>query len=130
MRRQWRSAVVGRVAVDVRTVAPSAGHDGPRRAERERGRFPSGTSVAQLPLTATFAPLEEIAGRRNEIAHGAPSELMAPDILTDWIEFVEQFGQAVVRVLRQELLQAEVSYRATALPAPIAPPSYGTRRTR
>lgn len=83
-------------------------------------RFPTGTDVAQLTLTAAFEPLEEIASRRNEIAHGAPSELVAPDILSEWIDFVDRLGQAVVRVLRQDILKAEVAHRATALPQAIA----------
>ncbi|QSQ17478.1 MAE_28990/MAE_18760 family HEPN-like nuclease [Myxococcus landrumensis] len=66
-----------------------------------------------------FAPINDLAERRNEVAHGSPSELLSNELLLALISFVEVYGKALHTVVRQSLLPWEVQYRGQTLGQPI-----------
>jgi len=50
-----------------------------------------------------FFPLDELAQRRNDVAHGVASEIVDRGYLQEFIEYVEAYVRAVNWVLQQEL---------------------------
>jgi len=56
-----------------------------------------------------------LAERRNEIAHGAPSELLNTTQLEAYLDFFEAFGRSALAVLRQHLAQFLVGHSSLPL---------------
>ncbi len=65
--------------------------------------------------TSVFEPLEEIASRRNEIAHGMPSEILSGPILRELIDFVDAFAVGLHSILIEQVLKFDVEHRAITL---------------
>lgn len=57
-----------------------------------------------------FYFLNDLADRRNEVAHGLTSDLLDLDILLNYIEFLNAFGNCIYDVLFQKLLKEEVRF--------------------
>lgn len=62
-----------------------------------------------------FEPLTDIATRRNDIAHGMPSELLSVSILRGLIDFVDVFAAGLHSVVVEDALKYDVKHRAIAL---------------
>ena len=62
-----------------------------------------------------FEVLEEIASRRNEIAHGMPSEILSVSLLRGLSDFVEVFAIGLHSILVEQALRYDVKHRAIAL---------------
>jgi len=56
-----------------------------------------------------FYFINDLADRRNEVAHGVSSQLLAHDILLSYVYFLEPFGETIYDVLFQNLLWKEVN---------------------
>jgi hypothetical protein len=68
-----------------------------------------------------FGELDDLAERRNEVAHGrAPSELLSLELLRARISFLEAYGEALARVVYERTLVYEAKYSAQLIGAPIA----------
>ncbi len=63
----------------------------------------------------SFQQLNELAERRNDVAHGVPSEIIQNNILIDFVEFFEKFSAGLIEVLSNELLHREVDEFGTQL---------------
>jgi hypothetical protein len=51
-----------------------------------------------------FPVLDDLADRRNEVAHGSASNLLALTLLKDYLEFAGAFGNAFARVIHAKTL--------------------------
>ena len=75
--------------------------------------------VANIKVEEAFSFLEDLAERRNEVAHGPPSEILNNDILLDYITFFEAYGPALYEVGYESTLPHLVQHRAIELGTPI-----------
>lgn len=67
-----------------------------------------------------FSPINDLAERRNEVAHGSlPSEMLSNELLLGITEFVEAYGVALFDVVRRFLTPLEVSRMGILLGKPI-----------
>jgi hypothetical protein len=57
-----------------------------------------------------FFFLNDLAERRNEVAHGVPSELLEHQLLLEYIKFFNIFGETLYKVIIHHLLQHEVEH--------------------
>jgi hypothetical protein len=67
-----------------------------------------------------FYFLNDLADRRNEVAHGISSQLLAHDILLTYVHFLEIFCETVYDVLFQNLLRKEIEFRGVSIGKPTA----------
>lgn len=65
-----------------------------------------------------FYSLNDLADRRNEVAHGVSSELLGHGILLGYIQFLKTFGETIYDVLLQNLLQKEIRFYGHELGKP------------
>jgi hypothetical protein len=63
--------------------------------------------------------LNELAERRNEVAHGEASELLSNELLLAYIDFFRAFGPALYEVVMTDIWPFEVKYRGIELGSPI-----------
>jgi len=68
-----------------------------------------------------FYYLNDLAERRNEVAHGALPDAGIPsnDILLDYIKFFDAYSQALYEVLQNEVLHYKVKYQGIELGKPV-----------
>jgi hypothetical protein len=78
---------------------------------------------------AAFQRLDDLVAWRNEVAHGGvgqPSQsLQNPDILEDYLSYIEAYGESLFEVLKSEYLSHEIAWRGLPLGRPIA--IYGSK---
>ncbi|MFN7927839.1 MAG: MAE_28990/MAE_18760 family HEPN-like nuclease [Blastocatellia bacterium] len=67
-----------------------------------------------------FSYLDDLVERRNEVAHGLPSELLSNELALEYIRFLEILGCALFEVIYSEALAIQVKYKANLLGYPIA----------
>ncbi|MFZ4522748.1 MAG: MAE_28990/MAE_18760 family HEPN-like nuclease [Bacteroidales bacterium] len=61
-----------------------------------------------ISLEESFHLLNDLAERRNDVAHGVASEILQNEILLEYIEFFEVYLEALSQVLNQEYLHIEL----------------------
>lgn len=67
-----------------------------------------------------FIELNDLAERRNDVAHGSPSEIFSNSIALDYLAFVKEYASAVAQVSIAESLKYEAEYRGRCIGKPIA----------
>jgi hypothetical protein len=73
-------------------------------APRERGLLDAGLGV-----------IDDLAERRNEIAHGSPTQLLTRDQMTEYVLFFNAFARSAYSVLRRHLACFVVAHHASPL---------------
>ena len=68
----------------------------------------------------SFFYLNDLADRRNEVAHGVPSELLDYHLLLEYIDFFNIFGKTLYEVLVHDLLSWEVKHCGFKIGKPTA----------
>jgi hypothetical protein len=91
----------------------------PAFAEYLESAFP-GVELPRLTPEEIFAILNDLAERRNEVAHGQPSELLSNEILLQYVAFIEAYSSALYDAVNCDALLVECKSRGISLGAPIA----------
>ena len=81
-------------------------------------RFPD-REITTLTEQEMFFWLEDLAERRNEVAHGAASQLLSNEILLEYVEFVEALCGGLYAVLYGEMSGFWFRHKAVELGSPI-----------
>lgn len=84
-------------------------------AVRFRGR-----DLPSVPAGETFFHIDDLAERRNEVAHGPVSQLLGYDILLEYVDFVEKFGGALFELVRSSLIESLSKLHGEDLGRPLA----------
>ena len=71
-------------------------------------------------LNAVFFEVNDLAERRNEVAHGTPGQILSNEFLSAYIDFIESYSVGVFELLYAESLRYEVSFSGRDVGAPIA----------
>lgn len=66
-------------------------------------------------LDGEFGAIDDLAERRNEIAHGNPTQLLTREQMVEYVEFFNAFAQSAYLVLRRHLARYLVAHHATSL---------------
>ena len=77
-------------------------------------------SVNHITPAEALVNLNDLASRRNEIAHGSPSQLIKNDILLDDIRLLEIYATALYEVVYSEALFYAVKHHGIKLGKPLA----------
>ncbi|MEH6979107.1 MULTISPECIES: MAE_28990/MAE_18760 family HEPN-like nuclease [Bacillus] len=79
----------------------------------------------EISKAIAFGRIDDLAERRNQVAHGGQNELLSLEILLDYINFFELYGKTLYEVLMIEIIQfrMENSLNIRLLDLPIA--TYG-----
>ncbi|KHD08920.1 hypothetical protein PN36_04685 [Candidatus Thiomargarita nelsonii] len=75
--------------------------------------------VEMMSLEEAFFYLNDLVERRNEVAHGARTELLPNDMLLSYLNFFKAYGQALYEVVQSETLSYETKYRGIPLGKPL-----------
>lgn len=81
-------------------------------------RFPD-RELAKLAEPEMVFWLEDLAERRNEVAHGAVSQLLSNEMLLEYVEYVEALCGGLYAVLYGEVSGFWCRYKAVELGSPI-----------
>lgn len=79
-----------------------------------------GANLAALNPEVKYFHLNDLAERRNEVAHGSVSNLLSVDIICDYVNFVESYCVALYELVRCHFLEYVTRHTATALGKAIA----------
>lgn len=66
-------------------------------------------------LDAEFGAIDDLAERRNEIAHGSPAQLLSSNQIAEYVSFFDAFAHSAYSVLRRHLACYVVAHHATSL---------------
>lgn len=78
----------------------------------------------------SFPLLDDLAERRNEVAHGTPPEdILSNNDLFGHIEFLEVYGRAIHEVVTRHALPFQVKHKGTELGRPLCVFHSGTSRS-
>lgn len=66
-------------------------------------------------LDGSLGVIDDLAERRNEIAHGSPNELLGSEQIDDYLQFFDAFARAIYGVLCERLTQYLVAHHAGSL---------------
>jgi len=80
-------------------------------------RFP-GRKLDNLPDAVVFEDLDDLAWRRNVVAHGWPDETLSIEMMKERAEFIRVLGDCIYEALRQSILPHIIKHRCHALPKP------------
>lgn len=75
--------------------------------------------VASMRHEELFFVLNDLADRRNEVAHGAASELLANETLLDYLTFVERFCESLFAVFESDAYAFAAKRAGVPLGTPI-----------
>jgi len=64
--------------------------------------------------------LNDLADRRNEVAHGVPSDLLDLHLFLEYVAFFDIFGETLFEVLVHDLLSWEAEHRGIKIGKPTA----------
>ena len=81
-------------------------------------RFPS-RRVDSLPDKVVFEDLDDLAWRRNVVAHRWPDDTLSIEMMKERTEFICVLGECIYEVLRQSALPHIVKHRCHVLPKPL-----------
>ena len=79
-----------------------------------------GANLASLNPENKYFHLNDLAERRNEVAHGRVSNLLSIDIIYDYVNFIESYCMALYELVRCDFLEYVTRHTATALGQAIA----------
>jgi len=80
----------------------------------------TGIEITNQPDTVVFRDLDDLAERRNDVAHGEVANILNDVELGAMLEYIRSFARALVVVLEENLLRREIGFRGAPLPTPIA----------
>jgi hypothetical protein len=63
--------------------------------------------------------INDLADRRNEVAHGIPTDILAMSELRRYVEFFIEFSRALTQTLFRQSLRFQREHRAVSLGKPI-----------
>ena len=75
--------------------------------------------IDNLPDKVVFADLDDLAWRRNVVAHGWPDDTLSIEMMKERTEFICVLGECIYEVLRQSALPHIVKHRCHVLPEPL-----------
>lgn len=81
-------------------------------------KFPS-QRTDDLPDKIVFEDLEDLAWRRNVVAHGWPDDTLSIEMMKERAEFIRVLGVCIYDSLRQSLLPHIIKHQCHALPKPL-----------
>jgi RiboL-PSP-HEPN len=81
-------------------------------------KFPN-QRIDDLPDKVVFGDLEDLAWRRNVVAHGWPEEILSIEMMKERAEFIHMLGVCIYDSLRQSLLPQIIKHKCQALPKPL-----------
>lgn len=87
-------------------------------AEHAAAKFP-GRDLPSIPATELFFWINDLAERRNEVAHGPVSALLAFNLLLEYIDFVEAFGRSLFCMARASVAEYAAHFLGLNLGTPI-----------
>jgi hypothetical protein len=66
-------------------------------------------NIAHLETAVLYEPINHLVDRRNEIAHGSEmiENILDHSVLEDYLQFLEQYCQAIFEILTEELIKQE-----------------------
>lgn len=73
-----------------------------------------------IDVHKAFSIVDDLADRRNDVAHGISAVLLSMDILETYVDFFDAYAEALYNVLRKETLQYSGKYQAVFIGTPIA----------
>jgi len=91
----------------------------PAFEEYKAKRF-SDQGIDRLPDKVVFEDLDELAWRRNVVAHGWPDSTLSIELMKERAAFIQALGECIYEVLRQSLLPHVVKHLGRALASPLA----------
>lgn len=71
--------------------------------------------VSSVTNQEAFSMLNDLADRRNDVAHGIDSDILSNNILLDYIKFFQIYGSALYHVVRRETLPYVAKHQAIEL---------------
>lgn len=78
-----------------------------------------GDSIHGLPDAHIFADLDDLAWRRNIVAHRWPDDTLSIQMMLDRTEFICIMGECIYEALHQCILSHRAEHQYTALPTPL-----------
>ncbi|HRW04475.1 MAG TPA: MAE_28990/MAE_18760 family HEPN-like nuclease [Caldilineaceae bacterium] len=72
-------------------------------------------NLESMSIQEMFAIIDDLAERRNDVAHGVNSDILSNQILYDYITFFHAYGVALYNVTRRETLQYIAKYQAVEI---------------
>lgn len=82
-------------------------------------KFPS-QRIDDLPDKVVFEDLDDLAWRRNVVAHGWPDSTLSIEMMKERAEFIRVLGVCIYDALRQSLLPYIIKHQCHALPKPLS----------
>lgn len=82
-------------------------------------KFPS-QRIDNLPDKVVFEDLDDLAWRRNVVAHGWPDDTLSIEMMKERAEFIRVLGVCIYDTLRQGLLPHIIKHQCHALPKPLS----------
>lgn len=79
----------------------------------------AGVELANQPDSVVFRDLDDLAERRNDVAHGEVVNILTDSELMDVLKFVRALARALVAILEENALRHEIKFHGTLLPPPI-----------
>lgn len=70
--------------------------------------------------SVVFKDLDDLAQRRNEVAHGYPVNILSVESMLSRIKFMEALGKGILAVAEAELLKYQLKHGSEPLPKPLA----------
>ena len=74
---------------------------------------------AEFNKVDAYQLLDDLADRRNAVAHGNSLGLLSPAILLQFVEYCEVYGKALCEIVMQECIPFQASYLAKWIGKPI-----------
>ncbi len=75
--------------------------------------------INNLSDKIVFADLDDLAWRRNVVAHGWTDETLSIELMKERTDFIRVLGESIYEVLRQSALEHIVKHRCYILPKPL-----------
>ena len=82
-------------------------------------KFPN-QRIDNLPNNIVFEDLNDLAWRRNVVAHGWPDDTLSNEMMKERAKFIRILGECIYEALRQNLLTHIIKHQCYTLPRPIS----------
>lgn len=76
--------------------------------------------LERLSNGVVLRDLDDVAQRRNEVAHGVPTDIWASNMMLSRVSFMQQVGECIFDVTKAVLRGYVLLHRCTRLPKPLA----------